>query len=134
MNCLSTIRWISFFIITESVLFVPKTVLLLHYINKTTAYRVCHQEVLRLIGVPPIFKKLSIIPGNSKILKKYLWINFNENAVLQHVIIITSSSIVVIIIITIKTYVWDPLITKWFFSLQHKSKNENAKSIYLLFI
>ena len=41
--------------------------------------------------------------------------------------------IIIIIIIIIKTYIWDPLITKWFFSLQLKSKNENAKSIYLLF-
>ena len=30
------------------------------------------------------------------------------------------------IAIIIKTYIWDPLITKWFFSLQLKSKNENA--------
>ena len=36
-------------------------------------------------------------------------------------------------IIAIKIYIWDPLITKWFFSLQLKSKSENAKSIYLLF-
>ena len=34
--------------------------------------------------------------------------------------------IIIIIIIIIKTYIWDPLITKWFFSLQLKSKNENA--------
>ena len=40
--------------------------------------------------------------------------------------------IIIIIIIIIKTYIWDPL-TEWFFSLQLKSKNENAKSIYLLF-
>ena len=32
-----------------------------------------------------------------------------------------------IIIIIIKIYIWDPLITKWFFSLQLKNKNENAK-------
>ena len=38
-----------------------------------------------------------------------------------------------VIIINIKTYIWNPFITKWFFSLQLKSKNENAKSIYLLF-
>ena len=37
------------------------------------------------------------------------------------------------IIIIIETYIWDPLITKWFFSLQLKCKNENAKSVYLLF-
>ena len=41
--------------------------------------------------------------------------------------------IIIIIIITNKTYIWDTLTTKWFFSLQLKSKNENAKSIYLLF-
>ena len=34
--------------------------------------------------------------------------------------------IIIIIIIIIKTYIWDPLITKWFFSLQLTSKNENA--------
>ena len=34
--------------------------------------------------------------------------------------------IIIIIIIVIKTYVWNPLITKSFFS------NENVKSIYLL--
>ena len=34
--------------------------------------------------------------------------------------------IIIIIIIIIKTYVWNPLITKSFFS------NENVKSIYLL--
>ena len=37
------------------------------------------------------------------------------------------------LLLFIKTYIWNPLITKWFFSLQLKSKNENAKSIYLLF-
>ena len=36
---------------------------------------------------------------------------------------------IIIIIIFIKTHVWDPLIAKWFFSLQLKSKNENTKSI-----
>ena len=41
--------------------------------------------------------------------------------------------IIIIIIIIIKTYIWDPLITRWFFTLQLKSKNENAKGIYLLF-
>ena len=35
-------------------------------------------------------------------------------------------TIIIIIIIIVKTYIWDPLITKWFFSLQLKSKNENA--------
>ena len=40
---------------------------------------------------------------------------------------------VFVTIIVIKIYIWDPLITKWFFSLQLKSKSENAKSIYLLF-
>ena len=49
--------------------------------------------------------------------------------IIMHIII----TIIIIIIIIIKTYIWDPLITKWFFSLQLKSKNENAKSIYLLF-
>ena len=38
------------------------------------------------------------------------------------------------IIIIIKTYIWDPLITNWFFSLQLKSKNENAKSIYIYYL
>ena len=49
---------------------------------------------------------------------------------------ISSTFIIIIIIITttttstttttIKTYIWNPLITKWFFFLQLKSKNENA--------
>ena len=36
--------------------------------------------------------------------------------------------IIIIIIIIIKTYIWNPLIRKWFFSLELKSKNESAKS------
>ena len=49
------------------------------------------------------------------------------------IIIIISIIIIIIIIIIIKIYIWDPLITKWFFSLQLKCKNENAESVYLLF-
>ena len=45
------------------------------YINKQTSYRCCHQRVFRQIGVRSIFKKLQGIPGNSKILEKYLWMN-----------------------------------------------------------
>ena len=37
------------------------------------------------------------------------------------IIIIIIIVIIIIIIIIIKTYIWDSLITKWFFSLQHKS-------------
>ena len=37
--------------------------------------------------------------------------------------------IIIIIIIFIKTYIWDSLITKWFFSLQLKGKNLNAINI-----
>ena len=44
-------------------------------------------------------------------------------------VIIIIIIVIIIIIIIIKTYIWDPLITKWFFSLQHESKNENAWSI-----
>ena len=51
--------------------------------------------------------------------------------IIMHIIIIIV--IIIIIIIIIKTYIWDPLITRWFFTLQLKSKNENAKGIYLLF-
>ena len=43
------------------------------------------------------------------------------------------SNIKFIINIIIKTYIWDPLITKWFISIQCKRKDENAKGIYLLF-
>ena len=34
--------------------------------------------------------------------------------------------LLLLLLLFIKTYIWDPLITKWFFSLQVKSKNENA--------
>ena len=49
------------------------------------------------------------------------------------IIIIIIIIVVVAVVVVVKTYIWDPLNTKWFFSLQLKSKNENAKSIYLLF-
>ena len=49
------------------------------------------------------------------------------------IIIIVIIIIIINIVITIKTYIGDPLITKSFFSLQLKSKNESAESIYLLF-
>ena len=49
------------------------------------------------------------------------------------IIIVIIIIIIINIVITIKTYVGDPLITKSFFSLQLKSKNESTESIYLLF-
>ena len=51
------------------------------------------------------------------------WSQGNYHYIIIIIIIIT------IIIIIIITYIWDSLITKWFFSLQ--LKNENVK--YLLF-
>ena len=49
------------------------------------------------------------------------------------IIVIIIIIIIINIVITIKTYIGDPLITKSFFSLQLKSKNESTESIYLLF-
>ena len=49
------------------------------------------------------------------------------------IVIIIIIIIIINIVITIKTYIGDPLITKSFFSLQLKSKNESTESIYLLF-
>ena len=49
------------------------------------------------------------------------------------IIIVIIIIIIINIVITIKTYIGDPLITKSFFSLQLKSKNESTESIYLLF-
>ena len=49
--------------------------------------------------------------------------------IIDIIIIIFIIIIIIIIIIFIKTYIWDSLITKWFFSLQLKGKNLNAINI-----
>ena len=41
--------------------------------------------------------------------------------------------LLLLLLLLLIKHIWDPLITKRFFSLQLKSKNENAKSIYLPF-
>ena len=63
----------------------------------------------------------------------YQQIKYKHACIIIIMHIIMHIIIIIIIIIIIKTYIWDPLITRWFFTLQLKSKNENAKGIYLLF-
>ena len=53
----------------------------------------------------------------------------NSATVIIIIDIIIIIFIIIIIIIIIKTYIWDSLITKWFFSLQLKGKNLNAINI-----
>ena len=65
-NCLSKVWWISFFIMSGSVLFIPKNSAVLTLINQ--------------LHVDAVIKRCSAkyvqgIPDNRKILEKYLWIN-----------------------------------------------------------
>ena len=64
--CLSKIRWISFFIISESVLLIPKNSAVLILIYQLHTY-----AVIKRCST----KQMQGIPDNSKILEKYLWIN-----------------------------------------------------------
>ena len=42
-------------------------------------------------------------------------------------------TLLLLLLLLLLKHFWDPLITKWFFSLHLRSKNENARSIYSLF-
>ena len=57
------------------------------------------------------------------------YLNSATVIIIIDIIIIIFIIIIIIIIIFIKTYIWDSLITKWFFSLQLKGKNLNAINI-----
>ena len=74
-------------------------------------------------------KQLSVLHwmNNSLISKVYLVYNV---LIFQKLLAEKNSYIIIIIIIIIiiKTYIWHPLIRKWFFSLELRSKNENAKT------
>ena len=72
-------------------------------------------------------KQLSVLHwmNNSLISEVYLVYNV---LIFQKLLAEKNSYIIIIIIIIIKTYIWNPLIRKWFFSLKLKSKNESAKS------
>ena len=72
-------------------------------------------------------KQLSVLHwmNNSLISEVYLVHNV---LIFQKLLAEKNSYIIIIIIIIIKTYIWNPLIRKWFFSLELKSKNESAKS------
>ena len=70
-------------------------------------------------------KQLSVLHwmNNSLISKVYLV----YNVLIFQKLLEEKNSHIIIIIIIIKTYIWHPLIRKWFFSLELKSKNEMLK-------
>ena len=47
----------------------------------------------------------------------------------MHALLLSCILSCILLLLLLLKHIWDPLITRWFFTLQLKSKNENAKSI-----